>query len=79
MNLAINKRRQELKTLTEEHRSVLKNLKDSTTWMKGTLFIYSIKQEQNKLCKKTKDRWQKKLDNHVINKCINDSILKNYN
>ena len=47
--------------------------------MKGTFLIYSIKQQQNKLCKKTKDRQQKKLDNHVINKCINDSIPKNYN
>ena len=47
--------------------------------MKGTLVIYSIKQQQNKLCKKTKERHQKKLDNLVINKRINDGIRKNPN
>ena len=62
LNLAINKRRQELKILTTvEHSSILKILKDSTTWMKGTLVIYSIKQQQNKLCKKTKERHQMNL------------------
>ena len=79
LNSAINKRRWELKTLTEEHSSILKNLKYSTTWMKGTLVIYSIKQPQNKLCNKTKERHQKKLDNLVINKRINDGIRKNPN
>ena len=64
LNSAIKKkRRQELKTLTEEHNSILKNLKDSNNWMKGTLVVYSIKQRQNKFCKKTKERHQKKLDN----------------
>ena len=79
LNSAINKRRQELKTLTEKHSSILKNLKDSTTWMKGTLVNYSIKQQQNKLCTKTKERHQKKLDNLVINKRINYGIRKNPN
>ena len=74
LNSAINKRRRELKTLIEEHSSILKNLKDSTTWMKGTLVIYSIKQQENKLCKKTKGIHQNKLDNLVINKRINDGI-----
>ena len=49
MNSAITKRRQELTRLTEEHSSILKNLKDSTNWMKGTLVIYSIKQQQNNI------------------------------
>ena len=49
MNSAITKRRQELKRLTEEHSSILKNLKHSTNWMKGTLVIYSIKQQQNNI------------------------------
>ena len=40
--------------------------------MKGTLVIYSIKQQQNKLCKKMKGRHQKKLDNLKINKHAND-------
>ena len=44
LNSAINKRRQELKTLKEELSSILKKLKDSTTWMKGTFVIYSVKQ-----------------------------------
>ena len=79
LNSTINKRRRELKTLTEEYSSILKNLKDSTTWMKGTLVIYSIKQQQNKLYKKTKERHQKKLYNLVINKRINDGIRKNPN
>ena len=52
LNLAINKTREELKTLTEKHNSVSKNWNDFTTWIKGTLVIYSIKQQQNKLCKK---------------------------
>ena len=47
--------------------------------MKGTLVIYLIKQQQNKLYKKTKERHQKKLDNLVINKRINDGIRKNPN
>ena len=47
--------------------------------MKGTLVIYSIKQQQNKLCWKTEVRYQKKLDNPVINKRINDGIRKNPN
>ena len=47
--------------------------------MKGTLVIYSIKQQQNKLCWKTEVRHQKKLDNLVINKRINDGIRKNPN
>ena len=56
LNSAINKIRQELKTLTGKHSSILKNLNDSATWMKETLVIYSIKQQQNKLCRKTKER-----------------------
>ena len=47
--------------------------------MKGTLVIYSIKQQQNKLCKKMKGRHQKKLDNLKINKCVNDGKWKNPN
>ena len=47
--------------------------------MKGTSVIYWIKQQQNKLCKKTKERHQKKLENLVINKRINDGIRKNPN
>ena len=76
LNSAINKKRQELKTLTKKHSSILKNEKDSTTWMKATLVIYSIKQQQNKLCKKTH---HKKLDNLVIYKRINDGTRKNPN
>ena len=49
LNSAVNKRRRGLKTLTEEHTSILKNLKDSAIWMKGSLIIYPIKQQQNKL------------------------------
>ena len=79
MNSAINKKRQELKKLTEEHSSILKHLKDFRIWMKGTLVIYSSKQQQYKSCKKTKERHQKKLDNLVINKRINDGIRKNPN
>ena len=45
LNSAINKKRQELKTLTEEHSSILKHLKDFRIWMKGTLVIYSSKQQ----------------------------------
>ena len=62
--------------LTDKHISILKNLKDFITWMKGTLVIYSIKQQQNKLCKKMKERHQKKFDNLVINKRINDGLRK---
>ena len=76
LNLAINKGILEPKTLTEEHSLVLENLIYSTTCMKGNLVVYSIKQQQNKLCKKTKERHQKKLDNFVINKRINDGIRK---
>ena len=47
--------------------------------MKGTLVIYSIKQQQNKLCWKKEVRHQKQLDNLVINKRINDGIRKNPN
>ena len=54
------------------YKSILKNSKDSTTWMKATLVIYSIKQQQNKLYKKMKERHQKKLDNLKINKRVND-------
>lgn len=79
MNSAINKLRQELKTLTEEHSSILKNLKVSTTWMKRTLIIYPIKQQQKNICKKAKERHQKKLNNLVINKHINDDIRKHRN
>ena len=35
--------------------------------MKGTLVFYSIKQQQNELCKKSKKINQKNLDNLVIN------------
>ena len=79
MNSAINKKDKNLKTLTEEHSSILKNFKNSTTWMKGTLVIYSIKNQQNKLCKTTKERPQKKLHHLVTNKRINDGIRKNPN
>ena len=65
--------------LTEEYSSIFKSLKDSTTWMIGTLVIYSIKQQQNKLCQKKKERHQKKSDNLVINKRIKDGIQKNRN
>ena len=51
--------------------------KGSTTWMKGTFVIYSIKQQHNRLCEKMKDKYQKKLDNLVINKRINSGIRKN--
>ena len=47
--------------------------------MKATLVIYSIKQQQNKLCKKMKERHQKKLDNLKINKRVNDGKWKNPN
>ena len=76
LNSAINKKDKNLKMLTEEHSSILKN---STTWMKGTLIIYSIKNQQNKLGKTTKERPQKKLHHFVINKRINDGIRKNPN
>ena len=56
LNLAINKRGQELTMLTEEQSSILKNSKDSTTWMREISVYYSIKQRQIKLCKKTKER-----------------------
>ena len=59
----------------------MKKLKDSTTWMK-TLRAFdmnSIKQQLKKLCKNIKERHQIKLDNHVINKGINDGIRKNPN
>ena len=79
LNSAINKKDKNLKMLTEEHSSILKNLKISTTWMKGTLIIYSIKNQQNKLGKTTKERPQKKLHHLVINKRINDGIRKNPN
>ena len=42
--------------LTEEQSSILKNSKDSTTWMREISVSYSIKQRQIKLCKKTKER-----------------------
>ena len=74
LNSAINKTKQELKTLTEKHILILKNLNDFTTCMKETLVMYSMKQQQNKLCKKMKERHQKKLDNLVINKSVNDGI-----
>ena len=47
--------------------------------MKGTLVVNLIKQQQNELCKKTKKRHEKKIDNLVINKRINDGIQKNHN
>ena len=56
---ATDKRRGELRNLTEKHDIAYKALKDLTTWMKGNLIIYSIKQQQNKICEKTKRRHQK--------------------
>ena len=47
--------------------------------MKRPLIIYPIKQQQNKLRKKTKERHQKKLDNLLINKLINDGIRRSPN
>ena len=46
--------------------------------MKGTLVIYSIKQQQNELCKKSKKRHQKNLNNLVINNhtITNLSVIK---
>ena len=79
LDSAIYKRSRELKTLTEEHSSILKKLKDSATCTKGTLVIFSIKQPQNKLSKKMKERHQKKLDYLVINKRLNNGIRKNPN
>ena len=67
---------QKKETIPTTQSSILKNEKDSTTWMKATLAIYSIKQQQNKLCKKTH---HKKLDNLVIYKRINDGTRKNPN
>ena len=54
LNSAINETRQELKTLTEEHSSILTNLKDSTTWMKGILLIYSTNSNKINYARKRK-------------------------
>ena len=46
--------------LAQEHSSVsTEKLKNSTPWMKRTLVICSIKQQQNKLCNKTKRKKSK--------------------
>lgn len=45
--------------------------------MKITLVICPIKQQQYKLWNKAKERHQKKLNNLVMNKGINDGIQKN--
>ena len=47
--------------------------------MIGNLIINSIKQQQKKICEKTKRRHQKKLDNLIINKRIRSGINKNPN
>ena len=75
---ATDKRRRELHNLTEKHDIANKALKDLTTWMNGNI-IYSIKQQQNKICENTKCRHQKKLGNLIINKRIRDGINKNPN
>ena len=43
------------------------------------MFFYSIKLQQNKLCKTTQERHQKKLLHLGINKRINGGIRKNPN
>ena len=45
--------------------------------MKRTLVVPPIKQQQNNVCDKVKERHQKKLDNLAINKRINDDIQRN--
>ena len=78
MNSATNKRRRELKTLTEKQFN-FKKFERFYHLDERNFGIYSIKQQQNKLCEKTKERHQKKLDDLVINKRINDGIRKNPN
>ena len=63
--------------MTDDHETNLKTLKDSTTWIKGKLIIYSIKRQQDKFCGKTKLRHQEKLASLVINKRINEGIHLN--
>ena len=63
--------------MTDDHETNLKTLKDSTTWIKGKLIIYSIKRQQDKLCGKTKLRHQEKLASLLINKRINEGIHLN--
>ena len=76
---ATDKRRRELRNLTEKHDIAYQALKDLTTSVKGNLIIYSITRQYNKICEKTKRRHQKKLDNLIINKRITDGINKNPN
>ena len=63
--------------MTDDHETNLKTLKDSASWMKGKLVIYSIKWQQDKLCGKTKLKHQEKRDSLVINKRINEGIHLN--
>ena len=70
---------QEVKALTDDHKTKLKTLKASTTWMRGNLIICFIKRQQDKLCVKTKTRHEKKLDSLIINKHINEGIHQNPN
>ena len=63
--------------MTDDHETNLKTLKESTSWMKGKLVIYSIKRQQDDLCGKTKLKHQEKLDSLLINKRINEGIHLN--
>ena len=67
MNPTINKRKRKLKKLTDWHDVTLKKLKILTRLIKGTFTVYSIK-----LCKKTKARYEKKLDSLMISEHITE-------
>ena len=62
LNEALDKRHKELKTLRTKHDEIKTTLLNKATFIKGKLIVYSVDRLQSNVCKRTTQRYEKKLD-----------------